>query len=258
MMLRILTIVFNGMPFITWHLPILNRLRVRWHWHVVEGPVRNVHCDSWARPQPPGTSTDGTTEFLNSICHHPRVSLYRSMLWDGRIEMVNTPLDDIKEPCVLMQVDCDEIWKPEQLEAIVAIFDANPNIGGAEFFCRYFVGQNIIITSRNNTYGNRCGEWRRAWRYHPGQRFRSHAPPIMNKAIGALASREETERMGLVFDHYAYVHQEQVRYKERVYGYDGAVDGWLKLQANRKWPVRLSEFLPWVKDDATADLLHKL
>jgi hypothetical protein len=56
-----------------------------------------------------------------------------------------------------------------------------------------------------------------------------------------------------VFDHYAYAIENQVRFKERYYGYRDAVKHWRKLQSHPgPWPVKLKEFLPWVDDRVMA------
>ena len=52
---------------------------------------------------------------------------------------------------------------------------------------------------------------------------------------------KETEALDLVFQHYAYTTEAQLRLKELYYGYSGAVDQWKTLQAHRSCPLRLGE-----------------
>lgn len=260
MKLHIFTIVYNGMPYITWHLPMLNMLRqygIDWHWHVVEGPAKNVYCTSWCKPLPMGQSTDGTVEYLATIKSHPRVSLYQASMWPGKVAMVNTPLWTIDEPCVLMEIDSDELWTAERIAAVMHEFeDKRHDYGAMEFFCQYFVGPNIVITS-TNTYGNKPGEWRRAWRFTPGDSFEKHEPPVLRQQNpGNLLNRVETALRGLTFNHYAYTTPAQVAFKEKYYGYADALRHWERLQANTVWPVHLRNFLPWVKDGAFATLYY--
>ena len=81
-------------------------------------------------------------------------------------------------------------------------------------------------------------------------RFTRHEPPkIGGKRIPF--SKDEMEKIGAVMDHYAYVFEAQVRFKEEYYGYKGAVEGWKRLQSNTHWPAQLKHFFPWVKDEAT-------
>ena len=53
----------------------------------------------------------------------------------------------------------------------------------------------------------------------------------------------------LVFDHYAYADPDAVAFKERFYGYDGALDAWKRLN-ERRGPVDVRGVLPWVHESA--------
>ncbi len=35
--IRFFTIVLNGMPFLRYHLPMLQKLTIPWEWHIAEG-----------------------------------------------------------------------------------------------------------------------------------------------------------------------------------------------------------------------------
>jgi hypothetical protein len=256
-MLNVFTIVLDGMPFIGSHLPILNTLKIDWRWVIAEGAAMNVRDTGWCREQTPRLSTDGTTSFLKGIRSHPRITVLQANRWDGKVEMVNACLAAFNKPGVLLQMDSDEMWTAEQLVGLMDFFHAY-EVKSARFLCRYFVGPNLIITSRN-TYGNRPGEWHRAWRFEPGMEFISHEPPRLNAVTEPCATREQTEECGLVFEHYAYVLQKQVAYKEDYYGYHNAVQHWLELQADGYFPgfkAKLADYLPWVKDDAIVESLH--
>lgn len=256
-MIHFLTIVLDGMPYIPVHLPTLNRLKIPWRWHIVEGVAKNVKDTAWCQSILPRLSSDGTTQYLDSIASHPNVKIYRRPLWDGgKVEMVNTPLVNMKEVGLLWQLDADELWQPWQIEQVNSLFQMFPTKNCARFACRYFLGQNIVITSRG-MYGNKPNEWLRVWRYEPGMKFEKHEPPTISGLTEDGFTQAETEAMGLVFDHAAYATEKQVKLKEEYYGYKGAVDQWKKLQANTKWPVRVGDYLQWVKDGATADLLIK-
>ncbi len=254
MKIHFVTIVLDGMPWLPCHLPVFNTLNCDWDWSVVEGVANNVKCTRWCKPLNPRLSIDGTTEYLDSIKSHKRVKVYQRQQWDGKIEMVNAPLREIKEPGLVIEIDSDEIWRADQIEKIVKMFEACQDIDVAQFKCRYFVGPDIIITSEN-TYGNRFGvEWFRAWRWTPGQLFETHEPPGMIGCAGRKFGIKETSQAGLVFDHYAYATPDAVAFKEYYYGYEGALEAWNKLQT-AKMPVKLKDYLPWIKDEATADKL---
>lgn len=253
MKLAVFTIVKDGMPFLPTVFFNLQATKLDWHWIVAEGSSLNSHCTGWCSEQAPGLSTDGTTEFLNIISKHPRVSVVRKELWDGKVAMCNACLAFIKEPCVLLQMDADELWRPDVIERLVRSFELDVLMSRALFKCRYFLGVNIVSTSRDG-YGNRAGEWARAWRFTPGDKFERHEPPQLNQNYQGYIFQLE----GIHFDHFAWWHEGQAGYKELFYGYPGALSHWKALQENRAWPIEdLRKFLPWVGPGGSADILAK-
>ena len=181
--------------------------------------------------------------------------------------MVNAPLPSIKKECLLWQVDVDEFWTSDQIANTRSMFQDHPEKTAAYYACRFFVGPELLVTSRD-TYGNQTRyEWLRTWRYKPSDRWFSHEPPRLcrRNAMGQWADlsrmdpflHAETEARKLVFDHYAYVTEQQLRFKELYYGYRGAVSTWRSLQGNRAFPCLLKNFFPWVKDDAVVDRLRQ-
>lgn len=257
MRLDIVTIVLNGMPWIAHHFPVLNSLTdVNWTWHVVEGAADNVKDTRWCKKPSPGLSTDGTAQFLDALRSHPRVRLYRKPLWAGKVEMVNTPLLQIKEKSVLMQIDSDEIWTAENIRGVIRLFKDDAGAQRAKFLCRYFLGPNIVTTTPD-AYGNNSWEWLRAWRFQPGMSFATHEPPdLKGGPEGPTLTREFTLYYGLTFDHYAYVLPKQVEAKEHYYGYKSAVAQWKLLQLTKQWPVTLRTFLAWADMKAQARNLY--
>lgn len=257
MKLHIMTLSLDSMPFITWHLPTLNRLGLDWTWHIVHGAAMNGGSTKWCQKQQPRLSRDGTTEFFKSISHHPRVKIYENPRWDSKDTMTNIVTENIHDECVLLQMDSDEAWESWQLEKIVRLMMTLPAYNVMQFRCQYFLGQNIIATGESS-YGNRIGEWVRAWRFKPGMTFKSHEPPVLNGCTGPTISVNETVAHGLIFQHYAYAFEQQVAFKGMFYGYPNAVAHWRRLQQNTVWPVnRLKDFLPWVDQRASADVLYK-
>ncbi len=271
------TIVLNGRPFIEHHIYALQQLTIPWHWHIVEGVAELNHDTAWSKAgggaiteelHEAGLSNDGTTEYLNELARvfPEQVTIYRkpaSCFWDGKLEMVNTPLRNIHEECLLWQLDADELWTAEQIQFAQRLFKARPDKTAAFYYCHYFVGKDRVITTRD-TYGNHSSyEWLRTWRFTPGCRWTAHEPPRLCQASadGGFVDvatinpfrHKETEPLDLVFQHYAYALEAQVRFKEVYYGYSKGVEGWKRLQAETKFPVRLSEYFQWVKDKATVN-----
>lgn len=264
MKLAIFTICLDAMPMITWHLPVFNTLgdlNVDWHWYIAEGAAMNVKDTAWCKPQSPRLSMDSTTAYLNAISRHPRITVLQRQSWNGKVEMCNACLEQIKavEPHVLLEVDADELWTADAIHKLTTCLSETPNYNCARFFCRFFVGPNIV-SMHENSYGNNPGEWLRAWIWAPGARFIKHEPPVLagvNDGNEHCLKREVTDGMGLRFEHYAYAFRQQVAYKEKFYGYTDAVKHWERLQANTTWPVkRLKDFLPWVDERADADILR--
>ena len=262
------TIVLNGEPFIRHHIEVFNRLPFEWHWHIIEGVAELKHDTAWSVAQggrisdeihARGRSLDGTSEYLDELARaYPgRVSLYRKPLgqfWDGKLEMVNAPLDHVQDGALLWQVDADELWSASQIVRMREMFLAEPDRTAAYFWCTYFVSPELVTTGRN-CYGNQGRyEWLRVFRYRSGCRWTAHEPPVLCNAQGEDLARirpfthAETEARGLVFQHFAYAVEAQLAFKEVYYGYRKAVEGWRRLQGRTVFPVPLREFFPWVQD----------
>lgn len=256
--LHIVTLALNAHPLLLIQLSNLNRCLATWTWHIVHGTAANTGSTSWCRRLPSGLSTDGTTALLKAWRGHPRIRIYERPVWHGgKDEMFNYALRHINEPCVLLQADADEFWAPGQLAKLVWLFGTFRELLSARFYCDYFVGPNIIVTS-THSYGNRPSEWARAWRFAPGQTFKSHEPPVLDGPSEPCADRDATRAEGLVFQHWAWVFDWQVALKERFYGYRDALRHWQQLQTNTAWPiVNLHDWLPWVDRGVTAERLWK-
>jgi len=259
-MLNLLTIVLDGMPWIACHYGELRRLTIPWEWWIVEGVAAPTHCTSWCTQIPPRLSNDGTTEYLDSLrAADSRVKVLRSVMWDGKCAMLNHALSRMYHPGILLQVDSDELWTAEQLHKLNDLFEHHKDRNCAAFWCRYFVGRDLVITTRN-TYGNNSSyEWRRAWRYQFGMNFKSHEPPVWNGPKPAWFSHADTERAGLVFDHMAYATEATLAFKAQYYKetYRNAVECWQKLQENRTFPTPLRQWFPWVTDNAMVNRIER-
>ncbi|HEY0256982.1 MAG TPA: hypothetical protein VGC39_06035, partial [Candidatus Methylacidiphilales bacterium] len=275
--IHFLTIVLNGEPFIRYHLDAFKHLPFPWHWHVVEGIANLKHDSSWsvagggrinAALHHQGRSIDGTSEYLDQIAaqYPENISIYRKHggnYWDGKREMVNAPLANFPEECLLWQVDVDELWSQAQIEKLRELFLAHPAKSAAWFWCHYFVGPELVTTTRNTYGGNPGYEWLRVWRYRKGMYWASHAPPRLHEKDAHGSTRDmgatnpflhdEMEKQGLVFQHYAYVLPEQLTFKQSYYGYKNALAEWERLQAAADRPLKLADYFSWVKDEAVVD-----
>jgi glycosyltransferase involved in cell wall biosynthesis/predicted O-methyltransferase YrrM len=272
------TIVLNGQPYIPYHIDIFKQLTCKWHWHIVEGVADLKHDTSWSVQlggsisddiHCNGLSNDGTTEYLDELAqlYPDNITIYRKpagVFWDGKREMVNAPLANIQEECLLWQVDVDELWTLEQLNTARQLFINNPEKTAAFYWCWYFVGEKLLISTRNCYAQNPNQDWLRTWKFKPGAFWAAHEPPVL---VEARADGEyqnlakinpflhaETEQAGLVFQHFAYATKEQLLFKEQYYGYKDAVLQWSQLQETTKFPVFLRDYFAWVGDGTQIDI----
>ncbi|MEG3896269.1 MULTISPECIES: FkbM family methyltransferase [unclassified Microcoleus] len=282
MPINFLTIVLNGEPFIRYHIEVFKQLPFKWHWHIVEGVAEQKHDSAWMLKfggqitdelHDNGRSKDGTTEYLDELAqlYPENVTIYRKgagVFWDGKLEMVNAPLERINQECLLWQVDVDELWTVEQICTVRQMFTDHPEKTAAYYWCWFFVGENLAVSTRNCYSQHPQQEWLRTWRYKPGARWKRHSPPSLVEPLADGEVRdiatvnpflhEETEKQGLVFQHFAYVTPEQLRFKERYYGYKNARAEWMSLQAATSFPVRLGNYFSWVSDGTLVNTAEAL
>ena len=268
------TIVLNGEPFIRYHIEVFKQLPFKWHWHIIEGVADLKHDTAWllktggrisSELHHNGRSNDSTTEYLDELARQypENVAIYRKsdgVFWDGKLEMVNAPLAEIKQECLLWQVDSDELWTAEQIKTAREMFIAEPDRTAAYYLDHFFVGKDLVTTTID-TYGNNTSyEWLRTWRFKPGYRWTAHEPPRLCMPAGNgkwtdIAAIKpfkysQTSEKGLVFQHYAYATGKQLGFKEIYYGYKNAIAQWHRLQRQQDFPVFLRDYFAWVKDAA--------
>lgn len=276
------TIVLNGMPFLRYHFDMMRALPFAWHWHIVEGVADLKHDTAWSVAAGGmvseefhlvGRSRDGTTGYLDQLAaqYPDQVSIYRKppgTHWEGKLEMVNAPLAKIHRECLLWEIDADELWTAEKIAAARQLFLRDHTLTAAYYWCHFFVGPEIAVSTRNCYSQNPAGEWLRTWRYDPSCRWAAHEPPLLavlqpnggraNQGAIKPLRHAETEAAGLVFHHYAYALEAQVRFKEIYYGYEQAVEGWRRLQAHTAFPCALKDYFPWVHDETQVDRIERL
>jgi FkbM family methyltransferase len=271
------TIVLNGEPFIRHHIDVFQQLSCPWHWHIIEGVADLNHDTAWSVSlggkvtdtlHRNGLSKDGTTTYLDELCkrYPDQITIYRKpagKFWDGKLEMVNAPLANIQTEALLWQVDVDELWTVEQIQKAHQLFSDHPDRTAAYYWCWYFVGEKLIISTRNCYAQNPNQEWLRTWRFKPGHIWAAHEPPVLVQPLpdgqfldvgNANPFRHaETEHQGLVFQHFAYVTPEQLQFKEQYYGYTNALSTWQSLQKQTNFPIALRQYFPWVRDETLVD-----
>jgi hypothetical protein len=240
---------------------MFKKLKRPWTWRISEGitpcPWAGKITDDMHLN---GLSVDGTHEYLKSIEHEKNVEVfYHPNIY--LTERCNLMLKDIVAESLVWQIDCDEFYTPEQIELVANAFEQHEYTSGW-FLCRFFVGPDRCLSigppvcawsQRRNMAGNNSSyEWRRVWRWKLGCQFTKHDPPevvkIDNPANGSidLNTLNPFQSQALIFNHFAYVLEDQVRFKETRYGFNGAIDGWKRLQQVKVFSVDIHNYLPWL------------
>lgn len=261
--LQIFTIVLNGEPFIERQLEVARSLSMPFKWVFVEGPAKPVKDTAWCKELPLGSycnifrgnatycaSTDGTFDLIeraqmehDGICH-----MVSDLPWHGKVDMCNAALSYFDAGPVI-QIDVDEFWTKEQLEELARLlwmYQGMKRKLAFKFKCRYWITDKHRLVT-DGAYGNYGTEWIRAWCWDGKSRFASHEPPFIEGTQGVVSLKNQPE---FWFEHYAYATRKAVAFKEKYYGYDGAVAAWEKLRAENPQHGKIADWLPWVKDHA--------
>ena len=181
--------------------------------------------------------------------------------------MLSTPLEQINRDCLLWQVDAEDLWSVEQILRACELFRLNPGRTAAYYYCHTFVGPKLVVTARETDSNGPEPGGLRTWRFSPGCQWSAGEPPRLRRRDGSawtdLATacpiwHGETEAHNLVFQRFAYATRRQMASEERRYGRIGAPEGWQRLQNNRRFPVHLRDFLPWVSEQARVDRVKSL
>lgn len=243
MRLNVLTICYNGWPYITRHYERLCNSDTDWQWTIVYGKAQTNDCTMWCAGVIDAPE-DGTLEYLESLSKlDPRVILLKEDSWRSKVAMCNAALLTFTEPGLLLQMDADEVWTPQQFRLMTALFDLYPSADCAQFVARVWVGPRRFVATAG-AWGNYDYEWLRLWKWEPGRKFLRHEPPTLEGAKVTVL-KTHTAQFGLTFDHYSYQLREQIEFKSKYYGPAWDVAAWEKLQAMRG-PVDLHGVLPWV------------
>ena len=252
------TIIFNGLHHLR-HNDYFAKIRGSLdYWVFVEGPTKPGGSTAWCKPIPSvylkGVhSTDGTLEFLREESWKgPKILLIeKERFWDSKDEMVNAALDALRKreikSAYLWEIDADEQWDSKDLLLAEATLDYNRCDTG-KFLCDYYVGPGLI--AKGDWGEGKKLPYYRLWRW-AGERFISHEPPV-------LSGKRYEVLLPVRFKHYAYLFEEDVRFKECFYsGHENILSKWLALQKETKFPQPVSRLISgaWGK---TATTIHRI
>tara|TARA_B110000483_G_C18088261_1_gene500902 strand:- start:35 stop:814 length:780 start_codon:yes stop_codon:yes gene_type:complete len=245
------TIVLNGMPFIKDQYEIIPKIFD--HWYIIEGVSKNINCTRWCNPiareyHENNLSVDGTRQFLDTINKDKKITVIRKKngdAWNGKVEMCNSFMHLVKD-CLLMQVDVDEFWSESVLLDIFKYCKTHNNFDAMQFRCSFYLGNNLVVNGKN-CYGDMDWDWWRLWMIGKHNNFISHEPPrIQNQKL--VIHKNDTSKAGWTFDHFAYKYKHQLEFKEKFYGYKGAVNQWEQLNSLESYEnVFAEKYLKWIK-----------
>lgn len=203
-----LTIVLNGMPWITHHARALaesgDATGRAWLWAIVEGaaagradaarPYATGALDEWVEPHT-GRSRDGTAAYIDAlegadarvvVVRPPRARGGAPPMWVDKTAMFNAGAAALDEAlrrsgggreCTLLHLDADELWAPRSLGALAELLGGDGSAPCAYFDAHHFVAPGLLSVTRGGYGHDDQVEWLRAWRYAQGMRFAAHAPP---------------------------------------------------------------------------------
>lgn len=233
------TIVYNGLHHLK-HMDFYKFMTKHFdYWAVVDGLSGNSGSTSWCNKMDslPPSSTDGTNEFMTEWAKdHPNVLYYRAdspfISKDGQVNKAVQMLRNKVKQGWLWQVDADEKWTIEAIEEAEKQLFWSP-MKEASFQFNHYVGKDLIaVGDWGSGWVTRLFKWR-------GQRFISHEPARIDPHRRILKIKD------VKFDHYSYLFEEDVLFKEKYYrGYNGMYDKWLTLQSCDTFPQPLSSLMP--------------
>lgn len=189
------------------------------HWVVVDGLAGNGGSTSWCKDlNLDFKSTDGTVEYMRSLKSDTVHFIEAERKWDSKDEMVEAAIVKIRElarACTLYQVDSDEHWTED------GMMRAERFLKGTDRKCVsvtpiHYVSTNRVAMGQWVTKVNRVWKWK-------GESFISHEPAVIYGQSKALA-------IPVSFNHYSYIFDKDIIFKEKLYGYTGLYSKWKSFQ----------------------------
>lgn len=220
-------IVLNGEPFIKY---CLRQLYPFAHEIIV---VEGAYWASAANADSEGHSIDNTLEELHCFKREedPR-GIVQVVTKNGRWESLTAQCQAFAARATgdyLWQVDVDEFYKPENMQAVINLLAADPSVTMVSFkliqFCFDF---DYVLHSGRDLKRHGIMECRRVFKWGPGYKYMEHEPPTVVDHSGRnvrkinYLNNEQTARLGIYIYHYTSIFKIQVESKARAY----ALRGW--------------------------------
>jgi hypothetical protein len=238
-------IVLNGMPFVPYVLralyPFAHQLIV------VEGAAPGAA----PRAAPGGHSSDGTLEELRRFARDddPEGKVvvvtaedegHADGIWPGEKDEQSAAYAVRATGDYLWQVDIDEFYLPEHMEAVLELLAGDPSITTVTFPTLTFWGAPRCTV--DGWFLRRgAADYHRLFQWAPGYTYATHRPPTVLDERGRdlrdlhWLDARETARRGLVMYHYSLLLPAQAIEKVAYYTNWGLYGDWFAADEGRRW-----------------------
>jgi glycosyltransferase involved in cell wall biosynthesis len=202
------TIISNNVePFIYYHIDIFKQLPFEWHWHIILAVSQD----------------DSILEYLEEILikYPNHITIYHKQSGQSwsKLDMMNAPLGNITDECLLWQIDIDELWMFEQICNARKMFMLDSEKRCAFYQCWQFIGDNLLIDPNNSSGQANANIYARTWKFLPGNIWAEEESPILierlsdktfNNIENNAFSSSETIENGLIFQKFSSVIKQEL------------------------------------------------
>ena len=232
-------IVLNGEPYLEYNLRALYPFA---HEIIV---VEGAYWAAKDHATADGHSTDHTLEVLRRFkAEHDRRDIVQVVTRDGFWDDLTAQSQAYAERTTgdyLWQVDVDEFYVPQTMQAVVDLLTDDPSITMMTFKAVNFMYDVDYRVVSGRDFQRDYIEYRRVFKFGPGFSYVSHEPPTVRdpddrdvETIHCL-DKNATARRGLVMHHYWALFESKVRMKADAYAqrqWEGVSEAMPSWQAN--------------------------
>ena len=223
-------IVLNGEPFTRYCLRALYPFA--YEIIVVEG----ASIKAAAIASPDGHSVDGTLDTLYRFKEEEDTEDkliivtaedygYSNGFWPGDKDQQSRAYAECARGDYIWQVDIDEFYKPEDIQAVIRMLADDPSITGVSFYWKNFWGGfNYLVDGwEYRDLLEKMKGIRRIFRWGDGYQYVSHRPPTVVDPQGRdlctlnWIGPDQTAKMGIFCYHYGMVFPKQAKQKTLYY-----------------------------------------
>jgi len=197
---------------------------------------------AWATPN--GSSTDNTVQIIREFPDpENKIKLIESDgFWDGKTEMTNEWSKHMTGDYIWV-ISTDEFYFEEDVKKILNLLNTQiPD--QVDFYANHFWGDfgHCIDEFTGASWGNDT-PWERIFRHVRGAKWARHEPPWYLHPDGLLTNqkrlitRDQTLNLGIKMNHYAFVSEKQINFKQRFYKNESYGPLWNEWKKNHNIPL---------------------